>query len=260
MPKNILIIIGVLVTVALGAFIFILQNKVTINSYEECVAAGYPIMESYPEQCKTPDSRTFVRVIAQKELAFGTQATLAVNESVKFNDGLSVTLLEINDSRCKSGVVCIWAGELSFKFNIIGGNVGDSKQEFRLGTTAKNTIAISGYSFILNSATEGTVTITVAKQNEQVGCTMEAKICPDGSAVGRTGPNCEFASCPANSQGSCYIGGCSSQICSDKEGVSSTCVYREEYVCYKTAKCERQINGQCAWTETSELKECLSSK
>ena len=27
-------------------------------------------------------------------------------------------------------------------------------------------------------------------------CTMEAKICPDGSAVGRTGPNCEFAPCP----------------------------------------------------------------
>jgi hypothetical protein len=31
-----------------------------------------------------------------------------------------------------------------------------------------------------------------------VACTMEAKICPDGSAVGRTGPNCEFAACPAN--------------------------------------------------------------
>lgn len=31
---------------------------------------------------------------------------------------------------------------------------------------------------------------------EQVACTMEAKICPDGSAVGRTGPNCEFALCP----------------------------------------------------------------
>lgn len=27
-------------------------------------------------------------------------------------------------------------------------------------------------------------------------CTMEAKICPDGSSVGRTGPNCEFAVCP----------------------------------------------------------------
>ena len=27
-------------------------------------------------------------------------------------------------------------------------------------------------------------------------CTQEAKICPDGSVVGRTGPNCEFAKCP----------------------------------------------------------------
>ncbi len=29
-------------------------------------------------------------------------------------------------------------------------------------------------------------------------CTLEAKICPDGSAVGRTGPNCEFAACPGD--------------------------------------------------------------
>ncbi len=36
------------------------------------------------------------------------------------------------------------------------------------------------------------------KQEEPQGvaCTEEAKICPDGSAVGRTGPKCEFAACP----------------------------------------------------------------
>jgi hypothetical protein len=28
-------------------------------------------------------------------------------------------------------------------------------------------------------------------------CTQEAKICPDGTSVGRTGPNCEFTECPA---------------------------------------------------------------
>ncbi|MCY1060414.1 hypothetical protein [Nannocystis sp. SCPEA4] len=27
-------------------------------------------------------------------------------------------------------------------------------------------------------------------------CTKEAKVCPDGSIVGRTGPSCEFAPCP----------------------------------------------------------------
>lgn len=29
-----------------------------------------------------------------------------------------------------------------------------------------------------------------------VACTEEAKLCPDGSSVGRVGPNCEFAPCP----------------------------------------------------------------
>lgn len=29
-----------------------------------------------------------------------------------------------------------------------------------------------------------------------IACTQEAKQCPDGSYVGRTGPNCEFAKCP----------------------------------------------------------------
>lgn len=32
--------------------------------------------------------------------------------------------------------------------------------------------------------------------NNRVGCTEEAKQCPDGSSVGRTGPNCEFSQCP----------------------------------------------------------------
>lgn len=31
---------------------------------------------------------------------------------------------------------------------------------------------------------------------EPVSCTMEAKSCPDGSYVGRTGPDCEFSPCP----------------------------------------------------------------
>ena len=34
------------------------------------------------------------------------------------------------------------------------------------------------------------------QQKGPIACTEEAKLCPDGSAVGRTGPNCEFAPCP----------------------------------------------------------------
>lgn len=32
---------------------------------------------------------------------------------------------------------------------------------------------------------------------ETITCTLDALICPDGTAVPRTGPNCEFAPCPS---------------------------------------------------------------
>jgi len=31
-------------------------------------------------------------------------------------------------------------------------------------------------------------------------CTLEGKVCPDGSVVGRAGPNCEFAECPPSAE------------------------------------------------------------
>lgn len=41
----------------------------------------------------------------------------------------------------------------------------------------------------------------VCKQLEiREACTMEAKQCPNGSYVGRTGPNCEFAQCPSETE------------------------------------------------------------
>lgn len=40
------------------------------------------------------------------------------------------------------------------------------------------------------------VQFTKSAQPNIKACTQEAKLCPDGSSVGRVGPNCEFAACP----------------------------------------------------------------
>ena len=56
----------------------------------------------------------------------------------------------------------------------------------------------------------------------------------------------------------CRPTGCSRQICSDKD-ISTTCEYRAEYACYQTAKCERQDTGQCGWTMTDALMNCLAA-
>lgn len=52
------------------------------------------------------------------------------------------------------------------------------------------TLMIGGWFFLPG----GTKTTSV---DEPTACTADARICPDGSAVGRVGPNCEFALCPS---------------------------------------------------------------
>ena len=120
------------------------RRMAAITSFEECAAAGNPIMESYPEQCRTADGRMFV----------------------------------------------------------------NSKQQVTLPGPADAPPNTS------NSATSG-----------------------------------------------CVIGGCSGQLCTDaKDGPAmSTCEYRAEYGCYKSAKCERQADGKCGWTQTPALRQCIQN-
>lgn len=127
---------------------------------------------------------------------------------------------------------------------------------------------------------------------------MEAKLCPDGSSVGRTGPKCEFAKCPEQSTPTptckprpacldatprcmipetsdmcpkadqkpvigtdCKLGGCSNELCQNEsdEPIASACIYKTSYACYKTARCEKQASGKCGWTQTTQLSTCLNN-
>jgi hypothetical protein len=49
--------------------------------------------------------------------------------------------------------------------------------------------------FLLSAGCHSTI-VNQAPPAKPVACSQEAKQCPDGSYVGRSGPNCEFAACP----------------------------------------------------------------
>jgi eight-cysteine-cluster-containing protein len=62
--------------------------------------------------------------------------------------------------------------------------------------------------------------------------------------------------------GGCMPAGCSGQVCADAaeaDGLVTDCMFRAEYACYRSAKCERQTNGKCGWTQTTALKNCLAN-
>ncbi len=59
----------------------------------------------------------------------------------------------------------------------------------------------------------------------------------------------------------CFVGGCSGQVCSDNDGVITTCQFLPQYACYRapTTTCEKQSNGHCGWTSDADLQACLAN-
>jgi hypothetical protein len=70
---------------------------IQVSSFEECVAAGYPVMESYPRQCQTPDGQNFVEEINDP------MEKLCSDSGGNWNPCSSRCVL---DNQGKEGVIC----------------------------------------------------------------------------------------------------------------------------------------------------------
>src|SRR3989338_2460902 len=116
-----------------------------------------------PENSK--EVRIPVRFLASsaiKSAEFDKPVTASLGGKVSFPDGLILGVKEINDSRCKSGMVCVWQGELSLALTALNGKFGGTSQEIRLGTVNNTSVSLKGYTFSLVSATAESATFIVS--------------------------------------------------------------------------------------------------
>jgi uncharacterized protein YggE len=77
-----------------------------IMSFEDCVAAGYPVMESHPRQCKTADGQNFVEVLGEKSTSMGVPAPgfegSDVVEKIVIDEGdISVPSVDVGIARAE---------------------------------------------------------------------------------------------------------------------------------------------------------------
>ena len=217
-------VIGLVLLVASGIVWLLVKKDAPqpiIATFEDCAAAGYPILETYPEQCRTPDGKSFTKVVKANETEFGSPVTLRLNEKAEFSDGLTATLVAINDSRCKTGVVCIWAGELAFQIKLLGGDM-NQETKIKLGTVTAKSVTQDGYTLTLGEADENSLTITVTTESDTFDktgletmeiCNAKA-ICHQGAVTFEAGEvisitavdgaevGVEFSQCDAES---CYV-------------------------------------------------------
>jgi hypothetical protein len=93
---------------------------------------------------------------------------------------------------------------------------------------------------------------TTENPEENYACTMEAKMCPDGSYVGRTGPKCEFEQCPSPSLTSVKV---TTKIGQSSTGLNVT-INPTEVI--SDSRCPMDV--QCIWAGTVEVKTTLSTQ
>jgi len=88
--------------------------------------------------------------------------------------------------------------------------------------------------------------------------TVYAKPLSDGTYTLYGNQSYYLAVTPKTTKG-CVVGGCSSQLCLEEgNDMATTCEWTAKYSCYQKATCERQTSGQCGWTETPELLQCIA--
>lgn len=239
--KQISIGVAVLILVAITYD----QGKVRapeIMSFAECAAAGNPVMESYPRQCKTPDGQTFREDIG--------------NELEKDN------LIRVEEPRPNTEV----ASPLTVKGMARGNWFFEASFPVRLldasGTEIARGIAQTAKEWMTTEFIPFEATLTFVAPVSGSGTLVLEKENPSGLPEHadelRIPVNVEKQSADTTrATKACVVTGCSGQVCGDEQ-MMTTCEYRAEYACYKTARCERQPTGKCGWTETKELLSCLN--
>jgi hypothetical protein len=99
--------------------------------------------------------------------------------------------------------------------------------------------------------------VSCTKTNEPTACTMEAKICPDGSSVGRTGPNCEFAPCPeSTTQESSSPENKTHVTCTETDRIASKCANETAPVCGWFNDYVKCIKYPCASLYANSCEAC----
>lgn len=102
-----------------------------------------------------------------------------------------------------------------------------------------------------NSSLAGVFSVTDSVEKKSYPCNGDAKMCPDGSLVGRTGPQCEFAECPpadrTNAVVTTYLGG-------EATALTVSAMPREVV---SDSRCPSDV--QCIWQGAVEVRTALAT-
>lgn len=239
---SIIVSIIAILLIVLGVWYYAADDTRAITNFEECREAGYPILESYPAQCKLPDGTTFRQEVDENNNSN--------NETASFNLETKLNIPVESPLSVSGQATGPWFFEASFTAEIQDENgtvLGEGVMTAEENWMTEELVPFQGEIEFSNPTTASG--LLVFKSANPSGLPENQKRISFPIRFNPNGAN----------QTACYIGGCSNQICSGQKDVNTTCEYRPEYACLKYSRCEKQTNGNCGWTETTEYRKCLEN-
>ncbi len=244
--KHILYVILGLAVVGLVVAMLLLakQSNTLVNfatNFDECVANGNPVMESYPRQCRAENDTVFIEVIENSAI----DQNIADEYSVNPENYPVIETVIVGPEK----VDCVGVGPMSCLV-VNGEYFYDQIDEFEHQ---------SGYEYELQvekSLVFGTTSPDMIPADAGIFTYKLEKIISQNPVFQAAGSNNDNKDTMTKK---CVAAGCSSQLCvsSDNADMMTTCEFLPQYACYRTALCEVQQTGECGWTETKELQQCL---
>lgn len=215
-----------------------------VSTFEECVDAGNPVMESYPRKCRDQSGAVFTENIGNE---LDKQDLIRVDQP-RPNTVIASPVTIRGEARGS------WFFEASFPVQIIDEN----------GVVIAEHYATAGGDWMTTDFVPFEATVTFAKPASIRGELVLKKDNPSDLrelddelripiAFSQTAEYQE----PEPPQTECIVTGCSGQVCASEE-MTTTCEYKEEYACYEQARCEVQESGECGWTFTDEFNQCVN--
>lgn len=127
-------LVGVVAVAILVALFWYMKKDASyagITSFDECAEAGYSIFETSPEQCRTPDGRTFVRPTSTPVVATTTATSTATSSIVHFpsDNRDRIRVINVSANQQITSPLTIegeargsWYFEASFPVELLDGN------------------------------------------------------------------------------------------------------------------------------------------
>jgi hypothetical protein len=243
------VIIILLVTIGIFSYWFSAEKSamLAVKSFDDCRANGFGVSSSSPKTCKTPDGRIFTEENGIKPNDISMMIRV---DSPKAGDTIKSPLTVAGEA------VGDWYFEATFPVKILDseGNVIAENGAKAQGDWMTTKLVPFTVTLTYPTTVTGTGTILLQKDNPSglPENERELRIPIIFGTVATSSKNSNMDTTTS----ACKPTGCSSEICSDQDQVSS-CIYSEKFACYKSAKCERQSDGKCGWTMTSKLNACL---